>query len=179
MRTSLGWLVAVVSIGSIACTAPELSLCAGQDSTSSSVRIPREGEPGEEMVITGRVLVGRNRLPVANARLLIYHTNAAGRYARDASGYLGAYLCGVLRTDEDGSYRIETIRPGHPPEGQGEHVHFEITMPWGGKYYEAVSFEGDPRLRGMKAGERWEDVRPVSIDADGIQHVERDIWIRY
>lgn len=167
---------AVLTLMSLsACRTPELSLCAGQDSTSSTVTIPPAGEPGEPMVITGNVFVGRGRVAVTDARLLIYHTNAAGRYARDASGYLGAYLCGVLRTDAEGRYRIETIRPG----GQSQHIHFDITMPWGHKYYDAVSFEGDPRLRGMEASERWEEVRPVSIGPDGVHYVERDFWIRH
>jgi hypothetical protein len=161
-----------------ACGGPdELSLCAGQDSSSSSLRIPALDEPGEPVVVTGRVLMGEQRRPVPDVRILVYHQNAEGRYARDDSGYLGAYLCGVLRTDDLGGYRIETIRPG---KGEGSaHVHFDVSLPWGGRVFEALTFGDAPRWRDYPMGERWEEVRPVRHGPDGVQYVERDFWIRY
>jgi protocatechuate 3,4-dioxygenase beta subunit len=170
------------SIGCLAltaCQAPaELSLCAGQEATDASIKIAAEDEPGERMVIEGRFLVGKQRRPVSGVRLLVYHTNAAGKYARDDTGYLGAYLCGAMRTDEQGRYRIETIRPGPRVNSQtGSHVHFDIRLPWGDRYFDSISFEDDPLLW-LPAGERWEEVRPVTSRPDGIQYVERDFWVR-
>ena len=154
----------------------ERSLCAGREATESALRIAPAGEPGEPMVITGTVWVGARRLPVPGTRLVAYHTNAAGKYARDGSGYPGAYLCGALITDEDGAYRIETIRPGARSADVTPHVHFDGKAPWGQRFYEAVGFASD---YGLPAGESWEEVRPERRDANGVLHVERDFWIRY
>jgi len=134
------------------------------------------------MVVAGQLWVGKRRTPVAGTRILVYHTNAEGRYARDGSGYPGAYLCGVVRTDEEGRYRIETIRPGPRPGGQSApsaHIHFEVTVPWGERFFDSVGFEGDPRLGTMRAGESWSEVRPVVIGEDGVQHVRKDFWLRH
>lgn len=159
--------------------APEPSLCAGQVPSGSSIRIASADEPGERMEISGQVWLGKRRIPLARTRIIVYHTNAEGRYAKDGSGYPGAYLCGVLSTDSDGRYRIETIRPAPRSDGPSAHIHFELTVPWGVKYHDAVGFFGDPRLGNVRAGESWEEVRPVVIGDDGVQHVEKDFWIRY
>lgn len=131
------------------------------------------------MVVTGQVWVGKRRTPVPGTRILLYHTNAAGRYSLDGSGYPGAYLCGVLRTGNDGGYRIETIRPGPRPDGPSAHIHFEVTVPWGERFFDSLGFEGDPRLGRMRAGQSWEEIRPVVVDEDGVQHVRKDFWLRY
>ena len=131
------------------------------------------------MVVSGQVWVGKRRTPVAGARILVYHTNAEGRYARDDSGYAGAYLCAALRTDEGGRYHIETIRPGPRPDGPASHIHFEVTVPWGERFFDSVGFEGDLRLGSMRAGESWSEFRPVALEEDGTQRVQKDIWLRY
>jgi hypothetical protein len=180
MSQAQALLVVAVMLTGWSCGQPaELSLCAGEDSSRSSVRVHDQSEPGQPLVIEGQVWVGKKKTPVAGTRILLYHTNAAGHYARDGSGYPGAYLCSVLRTDEDGRFRIETIRPG-PRRGEaGAHVHFDVTAPWGDRVFDAVSLADDPRLRRFPVGDTWEEVRPVTYGDDGVQYVEKNIWLRH
>lgn len=159
---------------------PERSLCSGQHPTGSKIRIAAQDEPGEPMLITGQVWVGNKRTPLSGARLIVYHMNADGNYAKDGSGYAGAYLCGVLETDSEGRYRIETIQPGSDPRRRrAAHVHFELTTPWGDRIHDGLSIEGDPYLGDVRGGESWEEVRPVRTDEQGVQQVKKDLWIRF
>lgn len=173
-------LLAAVAIGFSCGPPPERSLCSGQRPSGSSIRIAALDEPGEPMVITGQAWVGKQREPLSGARLIVYHMNADGRYAKDESGYAGAYLCGVLETDSSGRYRIETIRPGSDPHRKvAAHVHFELTTPWGDRIHDGLSIHGDPFLGSIAVGESWEEVRPVTIDAQGVHHIQKDFWIRF
>lgn len=89
-----------------------------------------------------------------------------------------ARLCGVLATDTEGRYRIETIKPAHyATGGPPAHVHFELTLPRGGLKRFALSFEGDPLLDGRSGEETWSTIRPL-VEKDEILYVERDLWVR-
>ena len=90
--------------------------------------IAGKDEPGERLVLTGRVLQKDGRTPAANIVLYAYHTNAEGIYPKRGSERGNArrhgYLRGWLRTDAQGRYRIETIRPGtYPSRVDPAHVH--------------------------------------------------------
>lgn len=146
---------------------------------SSSIRIAGEEEPGEPLRVTGRVLAGADAEPVAGAKLVAFHTDASGYYSEAGMDEDNARLCGALRTAEDGSYRIETIRPAHyATGGPSAHIHFVLTLPDGTRERFTLNFEGDPELGGAPAGERWERIRPLVPGEDGRLHVERDFWVR-
>ncbi len=154
------------------------TVCRDRQATESAIRIPDTGEPGEPLVVTGRVLRGADRAPVAGARLLVFHTDSEGYYSVGGMDEQNARLCGVLRTDDEGRYRIETIRPAHyATGGPPAHVHFELTIPGERMRHFTLNFEGDPLLRGRDAGETWDTVRPVA-ERDGVSWVERDLWVR-
>lgn len=79
---------------------------------SSSIVVAGKDEPGERLVVTGRAVDGTT--PVAGVSVYVFQTDAKGRYARDSSGSdaeLNPRLHGALRTDGQGRYRYETIRP--------------------------------------------------------------------
>lgn len=171
-------LIAAVFAATACSLPPERSLCSGREPAGSNLRIAPEDEPGAPMVITGQAWVGKGRAPLSATRMIVYHMNAEGRYARDGSGYPGAYLCGVLETDAEGRYRIETIRPGAGARGERfAHVHFEITTPWGQRVHDAFGIEGE--IPGLPAGESWEEIRPAIRDDQGTYHVHKDFWVRY
>jgi hypothetical protein len=73
-------------------------------------------EPGETMVIRGRVWSVTSKKPLAGATLDIWQANAAGRYDNDdpaAPPKPGVYVNRArLITDETGYYEYETIKPG-------------------------------------------------------------------
>ena len=77
----------------------------------SSVVIAGPDEPGERLVVTGRVLDGST--PIAGVSIYAFHADMKGLYEREGiSRGLDPRLYGAMRSDETGHYRYETIRPG-------------------------------------------------------------------
>jgi protocatechuate 3,4-dioxygenase beta subunit len=161
----------------------------------ASVVMAGANEPGERLVVTGRVLDGAE--PIAGASIFVFQTDAAGRYAPDKSGNdteLEPRLHGLLRTDRHGQYRYETIRPGSY-DGNAAHVHYVVKA--GG--YKArlldLWFEDDPILASRRAAGEPEippgirnsayykaspdvvAIRPVARDASGVWRATRDIRV--
>ncbi|MFG3582459.1 protocatechuate 3,4-dioxygenase subunit beta [Streptomyces sp. NPDC047990] len=95
------------------------------------------GEPiGERMTVSGRVLDRAGR-PVRGQLVEIWQANAAGRYAHLREQHpapLDPHFTGVGRTltDDQGTYRFTTIRPGPYPWGnhtnawRPAHIHFSV-----------------------------------------------------
>lgn len=167
-----------------AADAPSVATVAGPD------------EPGERLVVTGRTLdAGR---PVAGVSLYVFHTDLHGRYATDtadpSAGELNPRLHGAMRTDSEGRYRFETIRPGSYDNGPA-HVHYVVKAPGYKPLLLSLQFDDDPIVVGrrkfgiplvdpesFKSGpckSRPDCVvtRPVTRDADGVWHVTRDIQL--
>jgi protocatechuate 3,4-dioxygenase beta subunit len=177
------WRVLTASIVAIlaaaSADAQRQTSCHEQEATASTVRIASEDEPGERMVVFGRVLAGQDRVPVAGAKVLAFHTDAQGYYSPGGMDERNARLCGVLRTDGEGRYRIETIKPAHyATGGPPAHIHFEVTAPGESRRRYTLNFEGDPGLGGRRAGESWDRIRPATRSDDGVLQVERDFWLR-
>lgn len=122
---------------------------------TSTVRIAPPTEPGERLVLTGTMYRADGRTPAANMVLLAYHTNVKGIYPRRLTSAGRGSLQGRLRTDAQGRYRIETIRPGGYPDSEAPaHIHL-VVQPDGEKefYVDEVIFDDDPRtdrFRGQK-----------------------------
>jgi protocatechuate 3,4-dioxygenase beta subunit len=149
----------------------------------SSIVVAGTEEPGERFVVTGRVLDG-NR-PLAGISIYVFHTDADGLYARDGiNNDENARLHGAMRSDAEGRYRFETIRPkGY--DGEPAHVHYVVIAPG----YKPRMFDlwlaDDPILeRRRKEGlpELWYEsapgrvlIRPVRRDANGTWHATRDL----
>jgi protocatechuate 3,4-dioxygenase beta subunit len=78
--------------------------------------------------VTGRAL--DNGRPVAGVSIYVFHADADGLYSRDGrNSDENARLFGALRTDAEGRYRYETIRPS----GYGDlssHVHPSHKSTW-------------------------------------------------
>jgi protocatechuate 3,4-dioxygenase, beta subunit len=106
---------------------------------------------GELIKVTGRVL-NLDGEPVRGARLTIWQANSLGRYrhANDSNpapldpNFVG---CTRIRSSEDGSYIIKTIKPGAYPASpewtRPPHIHFEVQ----GRFERLVTqmyFPGDP-----------------------------------
>jgi protocatechuate 3,4-dioxygenase beta subunit len=85
------------------------------------------GEPGDRLVVSGTVLRRAGSVPLPGVTVYVYHADSKGYYARTGEERWGPRLCGILRTDERGRYRIHTVVPFNGP-GEGPHIHFET---WG------------------------------------------------
>lgn len=155
--------------------------------------IAATNEPGERLTVTGRTLDGA--IPVAGVSLYVFHTDARGRYARDlpngGAAELNPRLHGLIRTDAQGRYQYDTIRPGF--YNGPRHVHYVVTAPGYVPRLVNLWFHDDPLLvarrqagypviddavRALPACRPRPDcvvVSPVSRDARGIWHASRDI----
>lgn len=126
---------------------------------SASARIAGEGEPGEPLVLEGVVVNGAGK-PRPGVIVYAYQTNARGVYPPDtrfrgqAAGRHGL-LRGFARTDRNGKYRFETIRPAsYPGQSVPQHIHMHVVEPGRCHYYIAdLRFTDDPLMKGQ-GGER-------------------------
>lgn len=103
----------------------------------ADLTIQHGGEPiGERMVVTGRVLDGDGR-PVRRQLVEIWQANSGGRYIHKRDQHPAAIdpnFTGVGRclTDDDGTYRFTTIKPGpypwknHRNAWRPAHIHFSL-----------------------------------------------------
>ena len=142
--------------------------------TSSAVLVGQK-EPGARITVTGSVIDGRTRKPMAGISVRAFQADATGRYAPDGGDNRRPRLCATAKTDANGRYSFQTIKPGSYPDSRNPaHIHFEI---WGSgveKQHAELRFEGDPYLEpGQKAGDRTSVVRPINKNV-----VERDLVVR-
>ena len=137
-------------------------------------------EPGTRMVIAGRIWKADGKRPAGAERVLVYHTDAKGDYgsrpgATAAQGTRDARLSGYVTTDPEGRFEVRTIRPGpYPSGGIPAHVHFVL----GGSNLE-LQFADDPRVdatdrKNMGRDGTFAMVRPVTVDAQGVQRVWKE-----
>lgn len=123
-------------------------------------RIAPQSEPGEPLTIVGRV-VGSDGRPRAGIIVYAYHTNRLGIYPppvlprSQASNYHGQ-LRGWARTDAEGRYVFDTIRPGsYPNSNNPQHVHMHIIEPGCGTYFiNELQFSDDPMRQQMSEQDR-------------------------
>ncbi len=145
-------------------------------------------EPGQKMRIEGTVF-DSNGHPASGVIVYIYHTNAKGVYPTDErlrgqSADRHGRLRGWVKTDEQGQYRFETIRPaGYPNTDIPAHVHMHVIEVGRCTYYiDDIMFEDDPRLTTDKRNQLTSDRGGNGViwprqDADGIWIVIRDIFL--
>jgi protocatechuate 3,4-dioxygenase beta subunit len=148
------------------------------DAPSNTVIAGRD-ERGERLVVTGRALdQGR---PVPGVSVYAFHADADGLYTRDGrNSDENARLFATLRTDAEGRYRYETIRPrGY--DGLAAHVHHVVTATgykprlcdlWFGDepYFAPRRNAGLPLSQGAAMF-----VRMPTRDANGVWRVTHDL----
>jgi protocatechuate 3,4-dioxygenase beta subunit len=111
----------------------------------SSGRLSPAGEPGRAIKVTG-VVVDAGGAPVRGASLYAYQTDAEGYYGvKPASDSQNPRLKIFLRTDAQGTWTFDTIRPGSYPASKAPgHIHFEVSAPGFAPRFFEIVFEGDP-----------------------------------
>ncbi len=165
------------------------------DASSTGV-VAGPNEPGERLVVTGRVVDGIR--PVVSAVVYVFQADAQGFYipGRGDAGAaeLNPRLHATMRTDKDDRYRYETIRPGSYL-GIAAHVHHAVAAPGYKTRLFDLQFKDDPILvarrdagepevpqsvrntRCFKAQPDVIAIRPGRRDAAGVWHVVRDVDI--
>ncbi|KAA3614254.1 MAG: intradiol ring-cleavage dioxygenase [Planctomycetota bacterium] len=185
-------LSSLLALGFSCASEPEqdCSWCGAHEaprSLSWNTTIAPPDEPGEKLVVTGTIYQEDGSTPAADVLVYVYHTNVEGVYPKrgDETGNARrhGYLRGWMRTDEEGRYRFETIRPApyHTHGGEPAHIHYTI-QPKGSREYwiNAAWFSDDPRvtdelLAGLNRQGGFSNVMQVSQDANGVWHGKRDL----
>jgi len=124
---------------------------------TAQARIAPLAEPGERLTISGQV-VGVDGRPRAGIIVYAYHTNRLGVYPppsppRSIASNGNGTLRGWARTDAQGHYVFETIRPGsYPNSFNPQHVHMHIIEPGCATYFlNELQFSDDPMRKHMSA----------------------------
>jgi catechol 1,2-dioxygenase len=108
-------------------------------------------EPGNVLVISGRVWGSDTRKPLPNTVLDIWQANANGRYDNDDPKRPPARNVFLNRarliTDENGYYEYETIHPGAYQIGANTwrpaHIHYMVRQTGYGQLVTQLYFRGD------------------------------------
>jgi protocatechuate 3,4-dioxygenase beta subunit len=124
-------------------------------------------EPGERLRVEGLVFAPDGTTPVEGAIVYAYQTDTTGLYATPPART--PRLRGYMKTDRDGRFSYDTIRPGSYPGGKNPaHVHHQA---WGAGYPAQwagdLLFDDDPLVpaserRRSEALGPFSFVRPVS-----------------
>jgi len=128
----------------------------------STGRLTPAAEPGPPLSVSG-VVVDPEGKPVAGASLYAFQTDAEGYYGvKPVSDNQNPRLKVLLRTDAQGRWAFETIRPGSYPNSRAPgHIHFEVSAEgFTTKVFEIV-FEGDPFVTAQMKTNPAFSVRPI------------------
>lgn len=175
-RAATGWTAGVAAAAAVAMFAFGGGACSAQDRAATrapagapaSAVVAAADEPGERLVVEGRVLAADGETPVAGASLYAYHTDAAGLYG--PGGNRNPRLRAYLRTDAQGRYRFETVKPApYPGGGIPAHIHVHVAPPAGGaERVTEVVFAGEPWVTDRMRGSDFYAVVPLERGADGV-----------
>ncbi|SIT36835.1 Catechol 1,2-dioxygenase 2 [Paraburkholderia piptadeniae] len=135
---------------------------AGAPESTGHARLDNGNEPGETLVMRGRVLA-ENGEPLRGALVEVWHANHLGNYSHFDKSQPEYNLRRSIRTDENGNYSFRSVVPiGYsvPPEGKTQqlldllgrhghrpaHIHFFVSAPGYRKLTTQINIEGDPYL---------------------------------
>jgi protocatechuate 3,4-dioxygenase, beta subunit len=106
-------------------------------------------EPGERIVVHGKVIDAATKKPVAGVTVYAYHTDATGVYNR--RGVREPRLKGWVTSDANGKFELRTIRPGrYPGASEPAHIHFEYSGAGYPKQWDALEFRDGDRSKEAK-----------------------------
>lgn len=141
-------------------------------------RLAGPDEPGDRLVLTGTVFSSDCHTPLPGALIEVWQANRVGLYDTQKPGNFteagSFHLRGMLYTNEQGQYQIETIMPGRypvPPNLPGlekyagltrpAHIHFRIMESLHVPLTTQLYFKGDPFI----ANDPWAGHKPsLAID---------------
>ena len=158
--------------------------CQGRQPQTWSITVAAPDEPGQRMVVEGRVLAADGERAIAGATVFVFHTDAEGYYSPGGMDESNARLCGLMLTDAEGRYRFETIKPARYATGDGPrpHVHYRVWGPDLPRQSLTLFFQTRPGTgdRDVDAAPKatWATSRPVEVGADGVLRVTRDLRLR-
>lgn len=117
----------------------------------SAITIAGPKEPGERMILQGIVYKPDGKTPAAGIILYAWHTDATGIYSPSpgqTNGKRHGHLRNWVKTDANGQFSINSIRPASYPERTiPAHIHILVKEPRKKLYYiDEVWFDDDPLI---------------------------------
>lgn len=172
---------------------PDLYACEGceavferpADTLSWSVQVAGPEEPGERLVATGVVYAADGKTPQEGVVIYLHQTNAEGLYAYGSDESEWSRRNGRLRawvkTDEQGRYRFDTIKPApYPDLTMPAHLHLMVLEPGKQPYYIddivfAGEFKVDAHYKAAQELRGGSGIATLERNADGVLVARRDI----
>ncbi len=78
----------------------------------SKAKICSDDDKGDRLILTGQVLSAENNHPLAHALVDVWQANENGDYENQDENQADYNLRGLVETDEEGRFTIETVIPG-------------------------------------------------------------------
>lgn len=104
-----------------------------KNANADDITIVTKIEPGVRIVVNG-IVTNNSGKPLANILVYFYHTSDKGWYS-DTAVHIKKYegdhrhsrLFGYVKTDSNGKFKIQTIRPtGYPQSDFAGHIHIQM-----------------------------------------------------
>jgi len=135
--------------------------------TSTNLIVP--GDAGLPLEVSGRVLDSSGKA-LSGATVEVWHADGRGHY--DLEGY---HYRSRLVAAADGTYRFQTLMPGHYPERVAQHIHYRVSAPGRKVLVTQLYFATDPAFAGDPDHNFSRDpilgdrrlIRPVTLDDSG------------
>jgi len=152
--------------------------------------IPPKGELGEKLIISGTVYLPDGKTPAKDIIIYVHHTNIKGIYPKKGdekgNGKYHGYLRGWMKTDSNGKYKFETIRPApyHSHEGEPAHIHYNIQGTEYPEYWLAsIWFSDDSRVteeykKSVKRSGGFSNIITLTKDDHSVLRGERNIILK-
>lgn len=104
------------------------------------MKIAGENEPGKRMIIEGQIFKENEKTPFPGILIYAYHTDSEGIYSKKGNERgiqkWHGHLHGWCKTNEEGRYEIQSIRPSrYPTNFAPAHIHLAIKKPDGEMIY--------------------------------------------
>lgn len=91
------------------------------------IQLTLNEEPGESLVVYGKVIDGQTNQALSNVSLFLYQTDSSGIYNVSGVPDDQARIRGTLQTNESGCFKIKTILPGdYPGQKNSRHLHYVV-----------------------------------------------------
>jgi protocatechuate 3,4-dioxygenase, beta subunit len=155
-----------------------------EKSAPAKTTVATKLEPGARLVVTGKVTDAAGK-PVAGASVYVYHTDNKGYYSSATNDdNRNPRLRGYMRTDAQGRYEYETIKPAHYPNNRiPAHIHYVVTADGYRERVFEIVFTGDEFINDqIRADAAREDsgfsIRPLVRDGQGVLHCTQDIKLK-
>src|SRR6185295_11188243 len=96
----------------------------------SRISMVSEKEPGEPLIVSGKIYSPDGRTALPGINLYVYQTDATGRYSTTGGNNRNTRIHGLMRTNSEGRYEFRTIRPGSYPQSRNpQHIHAYVSGP--------------------------------------------------